>query len=127
MEGFIARWRARWRRNNELGGLGRAELERVAGELGLSAHALEDLAARGPHAADLLYERMAALGLTKPDVEHMAPGLMRDLQKSCSGCNDKAACRKGLASRPEDPVWKGYCPNRVTLVSISKMKGRSSL
>jgi hypothetical protein len=124
-EGLIARWRQWWRRRNELGGLSSGELQRVAGELGLSTRGLGDLAAKGPHAADLLYERLAALGVTKPDADRGTPGLLRDLQRSCSGCNDKAACRKDLASRPDDPVWKGYCPNSVTLQSLSKIKGRS--
>lgn len=123
-EGFIARWREWWRRSNELGSIDRAELECVAGEYGLSRRDLQDLVAKGPHAADLLYQRMAALRLTRPDVERVAPGLMPDLQKTCSGCNDKAACKKDLASRPDDPAWQAYCPNSATLEVVKKMQGR---
>ena len=122
--GLIARWREWWRRTNELGSFDRAELEHNASEFGLSGPDLQDLVAKGPHAADLLYERMAALRLTKPDAERFALGLMRDLQMTCAGCNDKAVCKKDLASRPTDPVWKDYCPNSVTLESIGKTKGR---
>lgn len=121
---FLAHWREWWRARDELIGLDRNELERIAGELGMSAHDLEDLAARGPGAADLLYERMKALGITRADAERLAHGMMRDLERTCSCCGDKGVCEKDLARHPNDPAWKDYCPNAVTLESISSAKGR---
>jgi uncharacterized protein YjiS (DUF1127 family) len=115
---LLARWRD-WRRaREELSGLDRHELERLAGEFGMSARDLEDLSVRGPGAADLLYERMQALGISRLDVDRIAQGLMRDLKKTCSCCGDKSSCRKDLATRPENPEWKGYCPNAISLESI---------
>ena len=121
---FLARWRNWWMAREELGGLDRNELERIAGEFSMSAQDLEDLAARGPGAADLLYERMHALGITRADAERVARGMMRDLEKTCSCCNDKGVCEKDLARHPDDPAWKAYCPNAVTLESIKSAKGR---
>ena len=89
----------------------------------MSASALKDLAARGPDAANLLYERMRALGLSKADVDHAAQGVMRDLQKTCACCNEKGICEKDLSKQPDDPGWKSYCPNAVTLESLAKLKG----
>jgi uncharacterized protein YjiS (DUF1127 family) len=121
---FLERWRD-WRRSREeLGSLDRQELERLAGEFGMSARDLEDLSARGPGAADLLYERMQALGITRADVDRMAQGLLRDLEKTCSCCCDKPLCRKDLAMSPEDPAWKAYCPNALSLESIEATKRR---
>jgi uncharacterized protein YjiS (DUF1127 family) len=126
-DGLLARWRAWWRRINELGNLDRVEVEQMARDLGMSAHELESLAAKGPDAADLLYQRMGALGVSRADVERTAHSLMRDLEKTCACCNDKAACRKDLAARPDDPAWKDYCPNAISLASAANMKGRFPL
>ena len=99
------------------------EISRVAEDLGLSSHALKDLIARGPDAADLLYERMKALDISKADVDHAAHGMLRDLQSTCACCSEKGICEMDLAKHPDDPVWKSYCPNAVTLESLTKLKG----
>ncbi|MFX8652985.1 DUF6455 family protein, partial [Acinetobacter baumannii] len=83
------------------------------------------LAAKGPHASDLLYERMEALGVSRSDADRVAHGLMRDLEKSCACCGDKSRCKADLASHADDPVWKEYCPNAITLESLRRMKGRA--
>ena len=69
----------------------------------MTADDLRDLAARGPDAAHLLYERMRALGITADDVERTAQGLMRDLERTCACCNDKGTCGRDLANRPGRP------------------------
>lgn len=68
--------------------------------------------------AELLGERMSVLGIAPPDAESADAGLMEKLQARCAGCRDKAPCRQDLAWRPDDPVWKGYCPNSATLEAI---------
>ena len=62
VETLLARVRDWWRAQNELAGINPEELARVAADLGMSARALKGLVARGPDAANLLYERMQALG-----------------------------------------------------------------
>jgi hypothetical protein len=121
---FLVRWRDWWRARDELRNLDRQELQRIARDFGMSARDLEDLAARGPDAAELLYERMHALGIARADAERIAWGLIRDLEKTCSGCCDKRMCRKDLAEHPQDPAWKAYCPNAVALEAIANAKGR---
>jgi hypothetical protein len=115
-----------WRKQEELSALDHKEVGRVAADLGISTNALKDLIARGPGAADLLYERMRALGISKADVDHAAQGVMRDLQRTCAYCNEKGVCNWDLAERPDDPVWKSYCPNAVTLDSLTKLKAHRS-
>ena len=121
---FLARLRAWWQHHDELGSIDHQELERIAGEVGMTARDLEHLVARGPHAADLLLERMHTLGITRADVERVSQGLMRDLERTCACCNDKGTCSRDLASRPDDDAWRHYCPNAVSLESIKKTKGR---
>jgi hypothetical protein len=125
VETLLARVRDWWRAQNELAGINSHELARVAGDLGMSAGVLKGLVARGPDAANLLYERMHALGISKADVDHAAQCVMRDLQKTCACCNEKGICEKDLEERPDDPVWKNYCPNAVTLESLTKLKARA--
>jgi hypothetical protein len=125
VEALLTRVRDWWQRHNELSGLDPKELERVASELGMSASALEDLAERGPDAANHLYERMHALGLSKADVEHAAFGVLRDLQRTCACCNEKGQCEKDLLERPDNPGWKSYCPNAATLDALVRLKNHS--
>jgi hypothetical protein len=98
------------------------ELERIAGDLGMTGRELKDLAARGPDAARLLHERMRALDLTGADVERVVHGLMRDLERTCAFCGEKGVCEKDLATRPDDPAWAGYCPNAVALTGVKIAK-----
>jgi hypothetical protein len=125
VETLLARVRDWWRRQSELSYLDDKELGRVAAELGMSSNALEDLVERGPEAAHNLYERMRVLGLSKADVDAAAHGALRDLQRTCACCNDKGVCEKDLAKRPDNPVWKSYCPNAVTLETLAKLKTHS--
>lgn len=121
---IFSRWREWWRRGDELRNLDRHELDRIAADLGMSARDLEDLVSRGPAGADLLRRRMAAMGLATADVERLAQGLMRDLQKTCTCCNEQSVCEKDLARQPDDPCWKDYCPNANSLEAIKGSKGR---
>jgi hypothetical protein len=123
-EHFLTRLRAWWLHRNELGSIDPNELERIAGEIGMTGRNLQQLAARGPDAADLLLERMHTLGITRDDVERVSRGLMRDLEKTCTCCNEKGGCSRDLATRPNADAWKDYCPNAISLDSVKKIKGR---
>ena len=119
---LLGRVRDWWRRQEELRALDDKEIGRVAGDLHISTNTLRDLVARGPDAADLLYERMRALGITKAEVDRAAEGVMQDLQRTCAVCRQKGVCEWDVRERPDDPVWKTYCPNAVTLESLTKLK-----
>jgi len=121
---FLARLREWWQRSGEFANIDRTELQRMAGEFGMSVRDLEDLVSRGPQAADQLHERMRALGIARADVEDVARGLMRDLERACACCDGKETCRHDLEQRPDDPAWKDYCPNAVSLESVRRAKGR---
>jgi hypothetical protein len=119
---LLERVRDWWRRQEELGTLDDKEIGRVAADLSISTSTLRDLVARGPDAAHLLYERMRALGISEADVHRAADGVMRDLQRTCAVCREKGVCEWDLRERPDDAVWKSYCPNAVTLESLTKLK-----
>jgi len=123
---LLTRVRDWWRRQEELRALEDKEIGRVAADLSMSTNTLRSLIARGPHAADLLYQRMNAIGISKADVDRAAEGIMRDLQRTCACCNEKGVCEKDLEERPDDPAWKSYCPNAVTLETLAKLKAHST-
>jgi hypothetical protein len=115
---MLSRLREWRRRHSELGSIDRCELERIASDLGMTGAELKDLAARGPHAADQLRERMHVLGITSADVDRVAHGLMWDMERTCSRCNQKGRCETDLATHPRDASWGGYCPNAVALTAV---------
>src|SRR5262245_298354 len=115
---YLSRLRQWWRRRSELDAMDQCELERIAGDLGMRGPDLKELAARGPHAADQLHERMHLLGLTRADVERLAHGLMRDMERTCARCDHKGNCKKDLVTHPQDPSWGGYCPNAPALTAV---------
>lgn len=123
---LLARLQSWWRRENDLGSLNEHEIRLVASDLGIAPSDLKDLAARGPAAADLLFERMEVLGLSRIDVAGSAMGLLRDLQINCSRCGAKGICERDLTTRPNKRVWQEYCPNAVTLTSLIKLKAGAS-
>ena len=122
VEALLARVRDWWRTQNELADINRNELDRVAADLGMTAGDLEDLVARGPDATNLLYERMRVLGISREEVARAAYGIMRDLEKTCACCNEKGVCKEDLTKTPDDPGWKSYCPNAVSLESLARLK-----
>ena len=124
-EDFIARVRTWWQHGNELKDMDRHEVDRIAADLGMTARDLEELAARGPDAAELLHRRLTALGLSRSDVERTALGLMRDLERTCSLLRSaRASASRTSPTGRTDPAWKSYCPNAISLESVAGTKGR---
>ena len=118
-------WRKRAlarKRAAELDACGREESERIAHDLGMSAAELRALASRGPDAADLLLQRMAALRLDPKEFARTNGPLLRDLQRLCSLCDSHRRCAKDLARDPRDAVWEQYCPNAGTLGALQALE-----
>lgn len=122
VDNLLAHLRDWWQGRDALASLNSSEAEHIARDLGITADDLRDFVARGPHAADLLIERLAALGLSRADIEATATGLMLDLQKTCAHCQDKGVCEKELVYRPDANGWQRYCPNASTLEGIARAK-----
>jgi hypothetical protein len=125
--GLLTRLADWWSARSELSAMPPEDVHRIAHDIGIGADDLRALAARGPGAADLLYERMAVMGLSRADVDRLAPGLMRDLETTCSCCCHKEQCGKELAVEPEAPGWMTYCANMTALLSVESAKGRAMI
>ncbi len=105
-------------RTHEFEALGSAEVQRLAGDIGVSSEELVRLARMPTSAADLLEKRLAVLGLAPDDIETVSPRLLNDLRRTCSHCAVKGQCAKDIAHQPHDAVWKGYCPNADTITGL---------
>jgi hypothetical protein len=105
----------------ELQYCGDAEVERIAHEAGVTASEFNKLASKGPHSADLLLERMAALDLDPKEVAQVEPAVFHDLQRVCSMCAAHGRCIRDLHRDTADPAWKDYCPNVETLTDLDAL------
>src|SRR5689334_18690655 len=112
----LKRWFQRRAAASEIETLDMEELSSIARELGISAAELSVLARQDKHAADLLYRRMEQLRL---DPNHVDLGVLRDLQRCCSGCGLKTLCAHEIEDKPVGAVWPKYCPNEHTLAALT--------
>ncbi len=97
---------------------GELEIERIARDVRMTPAELRAVAKRGPEAANLLLERMAALDLEPAEVGQVGPQTFRDLQRVCSLCESKRRCARDLAQDAAGPQWQDYCPNAQTLMAL---------
>lgn len=122
--GWLRRRAAARERIAELQGLGDAELDRAARALHLSRRELDLTMALSPGFVDLVRRRMgilltrrlAALGFDPRQVAGRTS--MPRLVQVCAGCDHHARCEDDLARRPDDPVWRLYCPNAGALAAL---------
>jgi hypothetical protein len=118
----LAGWWRNWRNGceavSELDCCGADEVGRVARDVGVSSAELRTMAGKWPGAADLLYQRMAHLGLDSIEVAQTQPLIMRDMQRSCTLCRSKRQCMRDLSGDPADTARQDYCPNAMTLNAL---------
>ena len=121
MVGRLADWwqdlRAARMRLRELQQYGDS-LEHIARDVGLSSSDLYAMAAKPADAADQHTQRLAALDIDRVSLLRRHPRVARDLERVCSLCGQKRRCERDLASHPNDPVWRTYCPNAQTLDAL---------
>jgi hypothetical protein len=116
----LAKW---WRRRSiinenlaDLDALSPTEMASMARDLGIAPGDLRTLACYSTDAADLLEERLHALGLSRAELT--AKVELRDMERLCTLCKAKGRCAHDLAADPDDPIWHRYCPNEQILTSL---------
>lgn len=120
--GRLANWLRNWSENSgagsDLDALDDVEMNRIAKDLGVGVADLRAISAKGPHAADLLLQRMARLGLDPAAIKQCEPEVMRDLQRLCTMCESHGRCARDMAHAGPDLEWEEYCPNVSTLRAL---------
>ena len=91
------------------------DARRIAADSGLGVADLRRLVPLGPQATALLPHMMEALNL---DPAATPLELLRDLQRVCSFCKNKAECTCELARGSADTTYVDFCPNADTLRSL---------
>ena len=118
----IADWVSKYRRNfgldNQLGLCAPDEVIRVARDLRLTPSELQELARKGPNAADLVLKMLVALHVDPKRLENTDPHVMRDLQRLCTTCGAKRQCEHALANGTAGEHFREFCPNAFTLDAL---------
>jgi uncharacterized protein YjiS (DUF1127 family) len=119
--GTFAGWLTHRRELNELRQLDQAEFERIAGDLQVSPHDLEELVNKGPRAADELKELLKTLGIDEAILAKTQPTVLRDMERVCALCQHKRDCDRDIETSTSAERYQTYCPNAST---IAQFKGQ---
>jgi len=116
----FADWLKHRRELNELRQMDRADFDRIAEDLRVSPGELDELVRRGPHAADELPAMLRALGIDANKLARTEPMLLRDMERVCAMCKQKAQCDRDLIAGTAAEHYEGYCLNAPTLDRLDK-------
>jgi hypothetical protein len=119
-------WKAAWLSLADSDVCSEEELLRIAHGLGVPAAQLRWVSSYSPDPISLLERRMEALSLNPDEVTHIKPLTVRELQHRCVRCEKRGQCALDLADEAADPgwqLWRDYCPNAATLMTLSTLQG----
>jgi transcriptional regulator with XRE-family HTH domain len=116
----FSEWLKQRRELNELRQLDRSEFDRIASELRVSPTDLNELVRQGPHAADELPKLLGVLGIDAEALERTQPLVLRDMERVCALCQQKAQCDRDLAAGTSAAHYEGYCLNASTIDVLGK-------
>jgi len=116
----IAAWYRKWRHESETANLETwlpGDVERIARDIGVT---VADLHALERTEQPLLLPRMLdALKIDAAELARTQPAALRDLQRVCSMCDSKRRCKSELAASDAARTYEGFCPNALTLKTLS--------
>ncbi len=117
--GKFADWLRHRRELSEIRRMNRTDFDAIARDLRVSSDDLNRLVQIGPHGADELPEMLKNLGIEGADLARTQPLLVRDMQRVCAMCRDKAQCDGDLAAGTTAEHYRDYCPNAPTIDALS--------
>jgi hypothetical protein len=114
----FADWLKHRRELNEVRRLNRTEFDLIASDLRISPGDLDQLVQCGSHSADELPKMLKSLGISEDDLKRTQPMLLRDMERVCALCRDKAHCDRELAAGTAAEHYQGYCPNASSIGAL---------
>ena len=116
----FADWLKHRRELSEIRRMNRTDFDLIARDLRVSPDDLGRLVEAGQHSADEMPKMLKALGIDVADLARTEPLLVRDMQRVCSLCSDKAHCRAELAEGTAAQHYKDYCPNAPSIEALGQ-------
>jgi hypothetical protein len=117
----FAGWLKHRRELSEIRRMNRTDFDLIARDLRISSDDLERLVEAGQHSADEMPRMLRALGIRVADLARTEPLLVRDMQRVCSLCRDKAHCHGELAEGTAAKHYRDYCPNAPTIDALGEL------
>ncbi|PWT86484.1 MAG: hypothetical protein C5B56_12390 [Proteobacteria bacterium] len=117
----FADWLKHRRELSEIRRINRTDFDLIARDLRISPDDLDRLVEAGAHSADEMPQMLMALGIDLADLQRTEPLLVRDMQRVCSLCRDKAHCHSELAEGTAVEHYGDYCPNAPTIDALGEL------
>lgn len=114
-------WIKHRRELSEVRQMNRTDFDLIARDLRVSPDELDRLVAAGAHSADEMPEMLKALGIEVADLARVDPLMVRDMQRVCSLCRDKAHCHGELAGGTAAQHYREFCPNAPTIDALNDL------
>jgi hypothetical protein len=111
----FAAWLKHRREISELRQMDRVDFDRIASDLRVSPHDLDELVRHGPHAADELPRMLKALGIDEQALARTQPMVLRDMERVCALCDSKTRCDRDLHAGTAADHYEDYCLNAPTI------------
>ncbi len=116
----FAAWLKHRRELNEMRQMDRTDFDHIANDLRVSSTDLDEMVRLGPHAADELPQMLKALGIDEAALARTQPLVLRDMERVCAYCKDKAHCHRDLAAGTAPEHYKEYCLNAPTIETLGQ-------
>lgn len=114
-------WLKHRRDLSELRQMNRTDFNLIAQDLRISPDDLERLIEAGAHGADEMPKMLKTLGIDVSDLMRVEPLMVRDMQRVCGLCQDKAHCHGELAAGTAAQHYREYCPNAPTIDALGDL------
>ena len=114
----FADWIKHRRDLSEIRRMNRTDFDLIARDLRVSADDLERLVQAGEHSADEMPKMLKALGIDVADLMRVEPLMVRDMQRVCGLCQDKAHCHGELADGVVEDIITTGLSSRETIEAL---------
>lgn len=118
--GKFVDWLKHRRELSEIRRMNRTDFDMIAQDLRVSPDDLDRMVEAGPHSADEMPKMLEALGIDLEDLVRTKPLLVRDMERVCALCRDKAQCHNDFAAGTAAEHFKDYCPNAPTIEALGE-------
>jgi hypothetical protein len=100
--------------------------EALARDVRVPRRVLDEMVVAGKRPSLPLPRVLRAAGLNVAELEQAYPGVMRDMQVTCTTCSAARLCRRDLSSGVSLAAVPAYCPNTHTIAALGGRTRRNA-